>query len=153
MHTYPHRVAAAALALIGGSAIAAPAHADSAVEPEHSFTFVVDNGVCDFPVEYSGSTRALGLDTEHGFITVSPTWSVTVTNVDTGASWSPSGNGAITYREDDDGTFRITATGVNIDPGQELLLKGSWSRTFYPDGSDTGWVGTGQLVDICAQLT
>jgi hypothetical protein len=153
MRTLPYQIAAAALVLLGGTAAATPAHAASVVEPSHSFDFVVDNGVCDFPVEYSGTTRDIGLDTNHGFITLTPNWTVTMTNLDTGASYSPRGTGSITFNDYDDGTFVIEADGVNSAPGQELLFKGSWTRTFYPDGTDSGWVGSGQLIDICDQLS
>jgi hypothetical protein len=152
MRTLRYQIAAATFAFLGGTAAASPAHAESVVEPAHSFDFVVDYGVCDFPVEYSGTTRDLGLDTNHGFITMTPNWTVTMTNVQSGTSWSPRGTGSITYREDDDGTFTITADGVNVDPGQELLFQGHWSLTFYPDGTDSGWVGSGQIIDICERL-
>jgi hypothetical protein len=153
MNPVRHLIAAAAFALAGGATLAAPAQADSPVQPPHSFDFVVDNGVCAFPVEYSGTTRDLALDTPHGFITMTPNWRVTMTNTITGASWSPPGNGAITYSETDDGTFTVTSTGVSSDPGAELLLIGSWSRSFTPDGGDTGWVGHGQQIDVCRQLS
>jgi hypothetical protein len=42
---------------------------------------------------------------------------------------------------------------VNLSPGVELLFKGSWTRTFHPDGTDSGWVGNGRLIDICEQLS
>jgi hypothetical protein len=153
MRTVNYQIAAAALAFLGATAVVAPAHAESIVEPAHSFDFVVDNGVCDFPVEWSGTTRSLGIDTSHGFITMSPNWTVTITNTETGTSWSPAGNGQITYNEYDDGTFRITASGVNSSPGDALLFKGTWTKTFYPDGTDSGWVGKGRLIDICQQLS
>jgi hypothetical protein len=153
MRTLPYQLAAAAFVLLAGTTAASPAQAESVVEPAHSFDFVVDNGVCDFPVEYSGTTRDLGVDTHHGFITMTPNWTVTITNVVTGKSWSPRGTGSITFNESDDGTFTITADGVNIAPGEELLFKGHWSFTVFADGTDTGWVGTGQLIDVCERLS
>ena len=140
MRIVPYQIAAAALAFLGGAAVAAPAHAESIVEPAHSFDFVVDNGVCDFPVEWSGSTRSVGIDTVHGFLSLSPNWTVTITNTETGTSWSPAGNGQITYNEYDDGTFKITANGVDKLTGRRALVQGQLDQDLLPrrDGHRVG---------------
>ena len=135
----------------------APAHAASPVSPPEHDVFVIgpdDGGACSFPVQWDVTTRNLGIDKPFGFMAMSPTWEVTLTNVDTGKTWQPHGSGSVTFQEQADGSILQTAHGVNYTPFFDQQLIGDWSRYFFPDtGTFSDWVGNGTIVDICAMLS
>lgn len=149
-HAGQHATMATALC---AASIFAPvaAHAASPVDPPHHFLFVVDNGVCDFPVQWEGTTRDHGIETPPRFITTSPGWTLTLTNLDTGAVWSPTGDGTISYQDLPDGSTIETLNGVNYAVGLEEQLMGHWTRTLSEDGPSE-FVGSGRIINICDQL-
>jgi hypothetical protein len=143
------------LALLGLAST--PAHAKSPVSPLEHNVFVIgpdDGGACSFPVQWDVTTRGFGIDRPPSFLTMSPNWHLTLTNVDTGRTWTPHGDGTITFQEQNDGTILQTLNGVNYAPVLDQQLIGTWSRIIDPDTSTASdWVGRGTIVDICDKLS
>lgn len=134
-----------------------PAHAGSPVSPRERDIFVIgpaDGGACSFPVQWDVTTRGVGIDRPHSFLSLSPGWSVTFTNLDTGKTWTPHGDGAISFQDQPDGSILQTSDGVNYTVFQDQQLIGHWSRSIDPDaGTVSDWVGSGTIVSICDELS
>ena len=135
----------------------APAHATSPVSPPEHDVFVIgpdDGGACTFPVEWDVTARNFGIDRPPSFLAMSPDWHLMLTNVDTGKTWTPHGDGTITFQEQDDGSILQTSNGVNYTPFFDQQLIGTWQRYYYPDTNTfSDWVGTGSIVNICDMLS
>ena len=136
---------ATALCAVGAFAPVA-ADAGSPVDPPHVFVFVVDNGVCAFPVQWEGTTRG------HEIMSTTPGWTLTLTNMDTGSTWSPAGNGTISFQDLPNDTTIQTLNGVNYAPRLEEQLVGHWTRTLSEEGASE-FVGSGKVVSICDMLS
>jgi hypothetical protein len=145
----------AACALVALGLSVAPTDAASPVTPREHDVFVVtpaDGGACPFPVQWDITTSSLGLDLPHHFFAMSPGWSVTITNLDTGKTLAPHGDGSVQYAELPDGSIRLTSDGVNYGPVSGHEFVGHLTRIFYTDGSVSDWMGTGRVIDLCALL-
>ena len=148
----PVRIVAGAAALAGLCAgFLSPAQAQSPVSPPESVVFVVE-GVCDFDVQWDVTARDLGIETPHQFMAMSPGWTLTLTNLDTGATWSPRGNGTVSFQDLPDGGILQTLNGVDYAPNFGLQLIGHFTRVISPDGEFGEFVGHGSIVDICQRL-
>ncbi len=144
-----------AAALLGLAAT--PAHADSPVSPLEHDIFVIgpaDGAACSFPVQWDVTTRGLGIDRPPSFLSMSPDWHLTLTNLDTGKTWTPHGDGTISFKDQPDGSVLQTSNGVNYTPLFDQQLIGTWSRFYYPDTNTfSDWTGSGKIVNICDQLS
>ena len=61
-----------------------PAHAQSPVSPPEHDVFVIgpdDGGACSFPVQWDVTSRSLGLELPHSFLSLSPGWHLILTNL------------------------------------------------------------------------
>ena len=134
-----------------------PAHATSPVSPPQHDVFVIgpdEGGACSFPVQWDVTTRGFDIDRPPSFLTMSPDWHLTLANLNTGLTWTPHGDGTISFQEQDDGTILQTLHGVNYTPLLDQQLIGNWSRTINPDtGTASDWVGSGTIVNICDMLS
>ena len=135
----------------------APALAGSPVSPPEHHVFVIgpaDGGACPFPVQWDITSRSLGLELPHSFLSPSPDWHLTLTNLDTGKTWTPHGDGTIAFRDQPDGSVLQTLHGVNYTPLLDEQLIGTWSRSIDPEtGAHSGWAGSGTIVDVCDMLS
>ena len=134
-----------------------PAQAQSPVSPPEHDVFVIgpdDGAACSFPVQWDVTSRSLELELPHSLLGLSPGWHLTLTNLNTGKTWTPHGDGTIAFQDQPDGTILQTLHGVNYTPLLDQQLIGSWSRTIDPDtGTHSDWVGSGTIVNICDILS
>jgi hypothetical protein len=121
------------------------------VSPPEQAVFVVA-GVCDFDVQWDITARDLGVETPHRFIALSPGWTLTLTNLSSGRTWSPRGNGTVSFQDLPDGGILQTLDGVNYAPNFGLQLIGHFTRVISPDGEFGEFEGHGTIVDICERL-
>jgi hypothetical protein len=143
------------LALLGP--IATPAHAQSPVSPPEQDIFVIgpdDGGACSFPVQWDVTSRGLGIDRPPSFLSMSPDWHLTLTNLDSGKTWTPHGDGTISFQDQPDGSILQTSNGVNYTPYFDQQLIGTFTRFYYRDTNTfSDWVGSGTIVNICDVLS
>jgi hypothetical protein len=87
----------------------------------------------------------------------SPALFAAVTNLSTGASVSLTITGALRSITRPDGANVNVATGSNLLWGGVedalVLAQGTFTWTFYPDGSVSPQAGSGRLTDVCALIT
>jgi hypothetical protein len=100
------------------------------------------------------TARGLGIDRPMDFLAMSPDWHLTLTNLDTGKTWTPHGDGTLTFQDQSDGSLKQVSNGVNYTPDLDQQLIGTWTRYYYPDtNSLSDWVGSGTIVNICDMLS
>jgi hypothetical protein len=144
-------IATAAGALVAPTA--AHASSDVAGPPQH-YTFVQDAGApCDFPVQWDVVDKEGVVFTTKFIINTSPASKVTLTNMDTGTTYSPTGNAVVRNEFLEDGTQIIHQSGLGTWPGIGMFTRGDWSRAFYPDGTRGPLTGTGSAWSYCDALS
>jgi hypothetical protein len=125
---------AAALVVMGGaSAVAAPAASHERIEVDDT---IVLEGECAFPVEVHITGTLVTNVTPQGTIEAFPTFRVTFTNLDTGASISSPSPVVARTVSNDDGTATVYATGLAghlIVPGEGLITVDVGRLVFITD--------------------
>src|SRR5262245_13452684 len=132
---------------------AAHASPDVAGPPQH-YTFVEDGRApCDVPVQWDVVDKEGVVFTPKFIINMSPASKVTLTNMNTGKTYSPTGNAVVRNEFLEDGTQIIHQTGLGTWPGIGMFSRGDWSRAFYPDGTRGPLTGTGSAWSYCDALS
>ncbi len=165
MRRFPHSAAAVALGVAAlGAAATAPASADPPISPVDTTPITFEAGVaCSFPVvvTFSGQQGAVDLSGHGRFdiISLSPGFTVTLTNADTGASATYNATGSFHETVNADGTTTVFGTGHNVLFFPELGLSavrttGPVTFTFNAAGSVVSYDLSGaQVTDICAAIS
>jgi hypothetical protein len=147
-----------------GIAATTPASADPPISPVDTGPITFEAGVaCSFPVEvtFSGQQGDLDLGGQGHFdvITLSPGFTVTFTNAETGASASYSATGSFHETVNVDGTTTYFATGHNVLFFPELGVTAILTTgpvTFTTNAADlvvSYDLSRAQVTDICAAIS
>lgn len=111
---------------------------------------------CPFPIQVHETYNAFNeVFTPHEVQDHRLGWDVTLTNLDTGATWRVKGNVVSRFVDNPDGSLTQTVDGVWPALGPlHTVYVGHWTRTF-PDGiqGPVPFEGHGQTFDVCQQLS